>query len=300
MKKPFPPSTKPLQFKKMAIWGLLVTSTVTSTATIGLWATGEFNISSAQSMVSAEKTEEWEVSGNAKAFAASFAHDYFKWTIGKEEQRAKRLEPYLAAGMDPQAGISFSSLTHTARPEVEHAGNAISLGGHRSIIYVHAIVNYYNPKDEKKDFYKRQILAVPIKAQSASQFVVIDTPYLVPEPTKPKDAWKRESMPGQSVPSEVRDQIETALDSFFKVFAEGKDSEIQYLTRMEKTLHGYNGSMRFVELEQVEVVNQGNTSYMANVLVRMKETDTDMEVTYPYTVELIEEKGRWFVTTLNH
>lgn len=297
MRKPHLPSTTPLQFKKIALWGLLATSTIISTAAIGLWATGQFNISTAAPTVIEQKQSAWETSGNAKAFAETFAHEYFKWSVGLEEQRANRLKPYLAAGIDPQAGIDFSSLSWHARPEEVKAGDAEPEGNHRSIVYVSAIVDYFNPKNENDYFSERKILVVPILAKGENHFVVIDTPYLVPLPTKPGDAWKKTPLQGQDVEEQVESEIQTALESFFKVYAEGKDSEISYLTQTTKPIHGYNGSMQFLSIDQLEAVQQGN-HYEAQALVHLKEANSGMEVTYPYEVELSKENGRWFVTDL--
>ncbi|MDQ0862254.1 conjugal transfer protein [Bacillus sp. V2I10] len=48
----------------------------------------------------------------AQSFAENFAVEYFNWDNADEEikKRAKRLQPFLAKGLDEQAGLSFEGM----------------------------------------------------------------------------------------------------------------------------------------------------------------------------------------------
>jgi len=289
-----PTSTKEMRVKKVALWGLLISSTVVGSSVLGLYTAGKLNVSSAQSIIE-QKEESPSVGLSAQAFAKEFAHEYFKWNVGLEEQRAKRLEAYLAKGLDPQAGINFQTIQRHARAEHIEVFDIKEHNKNKSTIYISAIVNYFNPKDQNDYFSKRQILAVPITVQSHNRFAVADLPYLIPVPSKANTVWKNEPLSGQAVINEQ--EVQNALESFFKVYTSGKDSEIQYLTKSDQPIHGFKGAMEFLAIEDLEVSQQGN-QFNARALVRMKEVDSEVEMSVPYTIELLKENDRYFVTNL--
>ena len=59
-----------------------------------------------------EKKVNYAVSEGAQSFAQNFARDYFDWQNSDEgiKTRAERLQPYLATGLDKQAGLSFEGM----------------------------------------------------------------------------------------------------------------------------------------------------------------------------------------------
>ena len=59
-----------------------------------------------------EKKVNYAISEGAQSFAQNFAHEYFDWQNSDEgmKTRVERLQPYLANGLDEQAGLSFEGM----------------------------------------------------------------------------------------------------------------------------------------------------------------------------------------------
>lgn len=289
------PIMRGAKMKKVLLWGLLTTGAVTGSAVCGLWAAGEFNISAATPV--AVERKQPEVSQAARSFALQFAHEYFKWTVGQADRREERLKPFLAQGMDPQAGLDFSNLSRHAVPEHLTIWKEELKGKGEYVITVSALVNFYDAKDTKKYFTKRMLLEVPIKEKNERDMAVIENPRLVPLPAETSIQKERESLVGEPLDSSEEEALRSATETFFKTYASGKQEELSYLMTGEQKVETFQGKMRFVAVEQMEAVKKGDR-VVSDLVVRLADPSTGMEVSVPYEVDWVKEDGRWFVEAI--
>lgn len=289
------PIMRGAKMKKVLLWGLLTTGAVTGSAVCGLWAAGEFNISAATPV--AVERKQPEVSQAARSFALQFAHEYFKWTVGQADRREERLKPFLAQGMDPQAGLDFSNLSRHAVPEHLTIWKEELKGKGEYVITVSALVNFYDAKDTKKYFNKRMLLEVPIKQKNERDMAVIENPRLVPLPAETSIQKERESLVGEPLDSSEEEALRSAAETFFKTYASGKQEELSYLMTGEQKVETFQGKMRFVAVEQMEAVRKGDR-VVSDLVVRLADPSTGMEISVSYEVDWIEEDGRWFVEAI--
>lgn len=291
------PVMKGARMKKALLWGGVVTSAVAGTSVLGLWAAGEFNITAANPVAVEQKQQ--EVSQAARSFALQFAHEYFKWTVGQPDRREERLKPFLARGMDPQAGLDFSNLSRHAVPE--HLTIWKEEPGRKKgeyVITVSALVNFYDAKDTKKYFTKRMLLEVPIKQKNERDMAVVDNPRLVPLPAETTIQKERKELGGEMVDSSVEREIRSASESFFKTYASGKREELSYLMVGDrKKVDTFQGKMQFKGVEQLKAIKQGDR-VISDLVVRLADPNTGMEVSVSYEVDWVKEDGRWFVEAI--
>lgn len=290
------PVMKGAKLKKTLLWGGIITSALAGTSVLGLWAAGEFNISAATPV--AVERKQPEVSQAARSFALQFAHEYFKWTVGQADRREERLKPFLAQGMDPQAGLDFSNLSRHAVPEHITVWKE-ELGRKKGeyVITVSALVNFYDIKDTKKYFTKRMLLEIPIKQKNERDMAVIENPRLVPLPAETSIQKERESLVGEPLDSSEEEALRSAAETFFKTYASGKQEELSYLMTGEQKVETFQGKMRFVAVEQMEAVKKGDR-VVSDLVVRLADPSTGMEVSVPYEVDWVKEDGRWFVEAI--
>lgn len=290
------PIMRGAKMKKVLLWGLLTTGAVTGSAVCGLWAAGEFNISAATPV--AVERKQPEVSQAARSFALQFAHEYFKWTVGQADRREERLKPFLAQGMDPQAGLDFSNLSRHAVPEHITVWKE-ELGRKKGeyVITVSALVNFYDIKDTKKYFTKRLLLEIPIKEKNERDMAVIENPRLVPLPAENSIQKERKELDGQMVDSAIEQEIRSAAESFFKTFTSGKREELSYLMTGEQKVDTFQGKLQFKDIEQLKAIKKGDR-VISDLVVRLADPNTGMEISVSYEVDWIEEDGRWFVEAI--
>lgn len=286
---------KGARMKKALLWGGVVTSAVAGTSVLGLWAAGEFNITAATPVAVEQKQE--EVSQEARSFTLQFAHEYFKWTVGQPERREERLKPFLAQGMDPQAGLDFSNLSRHAVPEHLTIWKEELKGKGEYVITVSALVNFYDAKDTKKYFTKRMLLEVPIKQKNERDMAVIENPRLVPLPAETSIQKERESLVGEPLDSSEEEALRSAAETFFKTYASGKQEELSYLMAGDQKVETFQGKMRFVAVEQMQAVKKGDR-VVSELVLRLADPTTGMEMTTSYEIDWVKEDGRWFVEAI--
>lgn len=230
-----------------------------------------------------------------ETFANNFAYHYFTW--GKDDKafddRRKRLEPYLARDVDPQAGLNLkqmksqSSFAKSQIWKVEDAGDGKSKVTLRTQYVVTA-----NGKKETKLNY----MVVPI-ASDGQNFVVYDIPYFVQEP-KAVELSKKDNLDRSNVlhDSGKKEEINDFMDSFFKVYASGKQDEIAYFSKNVEVT-GLSGILTYKGISDIEIYTnlESEGIYQVETKVTFGDSKGATLYTYPYFVQVRQDNGRWFV-----
>lgn len=293
---PFTTLTK-MKTKKVVLWGLLIGNGLIGLFILFLWLTGELKLQTVSKGVGISHNQ--AVSDGSKAFATHFAVDYFNWTLGQEQARAKRLQAYLPKEMDVQGGLQFSSLQWEARPGAAQVWSVENQGVKQSVITIMINVTYYNPKNNQDYFMVKRWLAVSVQAIQSDRFIVNQIPYVIPSPPVTSAKLTKEEIQGKEVDSSTQKQLQGTLRNFFDVYSRGNEGEIRYLSRSQIPIRGYQGTMKLLSLDSVRVVQSGS-DYYAYSTVHFQETDTHTEVVYPYEIRLRKEQNQWFIYDLTH
>ena len=146
----------------------------------------------AKQVQSEETKVNYALSEGAQSFAQNFAREYFDWQNGDEDKktRVERLQPYLANGLDEQAGLSFEGMEWNSSLSTSQVWHVEETGADSSNITLrveHILTKntpQEAPSEEKTGPYEKYFV-VPIQTDGAS-FVVHQIPYFISAPEKPK------------------------------------------------------------------------------------------------------------------
>lgn len=262
------------------------------------------------------------ISEGAQSFAENFATEYFHWKNTEEEQkkRMERLKPFLAEGLDSQAGLIFqemewnSSLSKTQVWHVEEVNKDTALITLRILQDLNKITppdsaaikkakKKHKPlpkaKIEKSGPYEKYFV-IPVKTDGKS-FVVYQIPYLIAPPKKPSISSHHDSQEeGIIQDSKLENEIVTGLNTFFKVYTTGTQEELSYYIK-NNDIQIMKGVITFKEIKKVLIKpSKAKNEYLVYANVVFQENHSKAQVVYPYELTLVKEESRWFVKEMKN
>lgn len=217
-----------------------------------------------------------------RAIPLLFATEYLTWRPGDPEERAQRLQPYLARYLDRQAGWAPGSggtgqevtgaWVHSVQPQSPS----------RWLVTVAARVTGAPAP-------RTLFLAVPV-GRSGDGWVVYDYPTLLPAPAPGE--WTEPLYYGQEFADDGR--VRSLLTGFFRAYTSGGEAEAAYYLVPGARLPGFSGQMALEDLGRLTLVRNGQETFaLAEVLLR--DPATGARYTSRYTLELVEREKRWYI-----
>ena len=257
-----------------------------------------------------EKKVNYAVSEGAQSFAQNFARDYFDWQNSDEgiKTRAERLQPYLATGLDKQAGLSFEGMEWSSSLSASQVWNIEDTSKDTALITlrVEQILNKTTSQDSNEDSSEEKsgphekYFVVPIQTDGKS-FVVHQIPYFNSPPEKPNitsDTSIDEN--GKIQDTKLQEEITSALNTFLKVYTNGTQEELSYYMK-DEDIQTMTGVITFKEIKSLVIKQDGSTNqYKVNATVVFQENQSKAQVVYPYELTLVKEDNRWFVHSIQN
>lgn len=234
-----------------------------------------------------QAVDEPEAKEAPAALAALFAREYLTWQVGKESERAQRLQGLLARHLDPQAGWSGGAAPRSQTAEATWPFATASAGTERWLVTVAARVTTETAAGPAP---RLLYLAVPV-AGGADGFVVYDYPTFVPAPALARDVAP--ALPGQPVTDEGQ-QVHALLTGFFKAYASGGPLEVNYFLEPGLKVRGLDGNMAFVQVDELALSRDGTDTWVAAV-VQMHDPVSGTSARQRYTLQVAERDGRWYI-----
>jgi hypothetical protein len=275
-------------------WGLLIYTALSSTIAWSIQF-GLINIEPRR----VQATDEQKKPPNDTrelAFAEQFTKEYFFWTIGKEDSRKQRLQPFLISQLDVQAGLDMKNAKYNSYTQNINAWQVKDRGNGVKEVTVYAetiLTNLTNSADQKRvDRY----LVVPIK-QAGDSFRVVDFPYLIPPPASSDITMKAPESNSSPVSGEIANQAETFMQTFWKVYTNGEPQEIAYYFKNKQASAGLTSIQSFVSMDNL-VVSQVDDQYMVNCNVTLQDVQTGVQFVSHYVFTLVQESDRWYVISM--
>lgn len=313
-------------FRKKMLKGVFWTSFALALflSVVAIVRVGNASISQAKTepMQQVEQKKNYAASEGAQSFAENFAAQYFNWqnTDQGKADRVKRLQPYLAKGLDEQAGLSFdgmewdSSLTKSQVWNVKETGEDTALITLRiqhtlkkstppDPAAVEAAKSQNKPLPEATEQTKGtyvKYFVVPVKTNGQS-FVVDKVPYFTAAPKKPAiTANTAFNEDGKITDPKLQDEITSALNTFFKVYTTGTQEELSYYVKGDE-IPSMNGIITFKEVKSSVIQpGQSKNEYNVHAVVIFQENQSNGQVIYPYELRLVKEDNRWFVKEMKN
>ncbi len=301
MGKPQPPKQpqpiRGMKTKRVLHWGLLALTPVSAAAVLVLAFTDNLQGGAQAGATPTEMKEENPAMGSkARAFAIQFASEYL-YVTGDSEGRKKRLAPFLAKGLDAQAGLTTEERKKSMYPQEIRFWESRPIGANQAEIVLQVELYYY--EGEKVKNRGLRYLAVPVEVKDANHMAVIGTPHFVPMDVQAKGINRKvESLEkDDSIDSSVQNGIRKFLQDYFKDFASGSSSDLAYKTESDNPIRGFEGKLDFASLDQVELTRERD-GYTAIANVTFTDPRSNAQLKYAYKVGLTQEDGQWKVTHL--
>lgn len=216
----------------------------------------------------------------AVQYAENFAREFFTWgpdDKAKQERQA-RLKPFLAKGLDEQAGLHMMSLKTTStflKSEIKHIEE---MGSNRAYVTLKVFHEVGVPKEVEKNATVAETSVegetpskspatktVEYEKQEASKFFVVpvgyDADYGIYDLPKFTYLENQTTMVAQNSArglrtidgAEEKRNIRNFLDTFFSSYATDPRDKLGYLLTDPDHQSGLNGSLHFVSVTNAEV-----------------------------------------------
>lgn len=230
-----------------------------------------------------QKTQVQEIKEPAglRAFPAMFAREYLTWQPTAPDERAERLRPYLAPGLDRQAGWTGSE-GNGQQVQETWVYSTQQLSETRWEVTVAARI-----LPDRTLF-----LSVPVAATPQGGWVVYGYPALVPPPAA--GAFAEPPYFGQES-TDQGDRAKTLLTGFFRAYFEQGDAT--YYLAPGTSVRAMRGGWAFDSVSKVVLLSQG-TGTWAIADVGARDTATGARFTFRYTLQLTERDGRWYIQAI--
>ncbi|WP_188433511.1 conjugal transfer protein [Kroppenstedtia guangzhouensis] len=232
-------------------------------------------------------------------FAQNFVAQYLTWKRGDKEEREKRLQWYLAEGLDSHGGLNMENLTYDSRYLGSTVKKVEEKGRDKAYITLHVSYELSGEVD-KKEGKKTN------KTEQSSQYVVVPVAYngtygvyelpkftFIDEKTTVKAKELKKDL--RQANSEEADNIRNFLDTFFSSYAEDPKDRLGYILEDPDHLNGLNHAMRFVEVRHSEVYEgEEEGQYVVVCGVVFEDPTSTAQFTTSYEL-VVEQKGKHFV-----
>lgn len=238
-----------------------------------------------------------ETRTGATAFAESFIYEYYTYTGQLNSDYAERVGAYFASGVD----IKNVNATATAAETVSAQTVNISfISDTQMDVDIWAKVKYTSLMGEsagkitEQDVYLRvPVIAENMKLGKGGNYAVGSLPMIIPSYEKAK-VENFKGYPGTEIPKESKDEIKIVLESFFKAYYEGTDSEVSYyVTDSSNIKKSLSGMFVFHRIEQMSIVQDKSIStseYLAEVDLTVLDHGQPIAQRMFLTIEKVKKK----------
>lgn len=236
----------------------------------------------------------------AVQYAENFAKEYFTWKPGDEatQDRKKRLTPFLAKGLDSQAGLQTSGLKTTStflKAEIKHIKE---MGPNRAYVTLEVFYKLGLPKEVEQppasspsgtdaanggtaqagqtpppeNTAQPPTKTIQYEPKEVSKFFVVPVGYeqnygiydlpkftYIDRQTTMEADDRAKGLRAADEPYEIKENIRNFLATFFSSFAADPKDKLGYLLSDPEHQNGLNGALHFVSVTSTEIYQSGES-----------------------------------------
>lgn len=238
----------------------------------------------------------------ATAFAESFVYEYYTFTGELNSDYMDRVGRYLAKGLDvknPNAGGTAAETISAQTLNVTFEGeDQLQLD-----VDILAKVKY-TPKTGSsagiticKDLY----LKVPVVASKKSKegsYAIESLPMMIPAYDK-AEAASVEGYAGTEIDKAAKDEIKIVLESFFKAYYEGSDSEVSYYTSEDSNVKkSISGDLSFSKIDRISAtLDEASGEFLSDVVLTI--VDHGQPLQQRIFLRLEKEKDKYYIEKMS-
>lgn len=285
---------------KIIFWGIILYTAFTSTIVLAI----QFRIipvpTKSEMAISRKIDQPPAPTLSEEAFAKRFAREYLFWTQGLEESRADRLKSFWKPQMDVQGGIDFTQAewnSYVRHVDVWDVKERPDQSGIKDItLFAETALTHVKKAKEQKRGEKYLVVSIQ---RAGDSYMVVDIPYFIAPPVAvyKEVAKEKEKKTGEQVSSEVHNQVEQFMKSFWKVYTTGEPQEISYYKHDHQPQPGLTGILSLVEIKNLTAMQvEKNVNVECDVV--LEDLDTGVTVNYHYNFTLTKQGDRWYVLNM--
>lgn len=236
-------------------------------------------------------------------FAEGFAREYMTYKRGEEQDYIARLSEYATSNLFSGTRLTGGSAEVLYASAYRHEEYSATQEDVWVRLKVHYTMQEQNPETKEVIQTERDdemILKVPV-ACTESGFIVEDYPAFVSDDRKASD-YKAEMFSGTSADRATADEVEAALENFFKAYYSDQQSVIKYyLTSDADTgdFAGLQGSVSFRRITDCRVYNQATPEDLL-AIVSLEVTDENgMIFTQRFHLKVLYQEGQYYVRSMD-
>lgn len=228
---------------------------------------------------------------SVRTFALLFSQEYLTWRAADSGDHAARLKPYLAPGLDEQAGWRGGSGVRDQTALGAWVFDDQKLSASRRLVTVAVRVSLAATDAKAPPTGRVLYLAVPVSF-SGGNMAVDALPALVSGPGLVLPAA---SLYGDSVadpPAEIR----TLAEGFLRAYVGGSDPELAYFVAPGTHLASLKGGLQWGGIDDLRVFKD-QAGILAVVTGTLRDPVSGASLQQSWTLRL-EQRERWYVKDL--
>ena len=236
-------------------------------------------------------------SQEATVFAENFIKAYFNWKRTDEGivARQQALTPYLAKGLDVNAGLVAQSVAWDSSYLSSQIRDVAIIEQGIGQITFQVKSKLSNGTEEK---VVEQFMIVPI-AFDGETFGVYELPKFtdIGNHTTVKVVTDKRL---KTASTDESNEIKAFVETFFKTYVEGEYEQLRYLLVKDSDITGLNAKYLFQEINEVEVLkNEAETGFIANVNVAVSNPETAIQTLMSYQLSIKKSADKFVVQAMD-
>ena len=241
----------------------------------------------------------------AKVFAANFAKEYYTWNYAedKNEERLKRLQPYLASGIVGTAGYDITQLPTASKVSTSEVWSIQVSDSYIDVVVKVKYVLTEQVKNKKKTTdevvgQEERYLNVPL-VTNGEGFKVRDLPYLIKTSVDMDYVYQTEQTNPDTIITDetILNEVTSFMETFFKIATTGTKEELAYYTKTE--MENLQGIYDFKTVDKGTAYQQDN-GYRVFFDVWMQDVTTKADVLLKVSCTLVKEDARFVVADIEY
>lgn len=255
---------------------------------------------SAPKATAVETGENPSVKPEAVEFAESFTSHYFNWGSSEEKQKEREanLQPFLAKGLDPQAGLSTEKVTWNSTYENAKVKKVDDLGENKALITFQVQAELSRGSEEERETEAlSKYFVVPVKYDGQS-YGIYELPKFTNMNEKTTVEAEKEEKLNKAASSPDTTAVKTFLTTFFKSYAEDAPEQLAYLVEEGREISGLNDSMTFVKVGSADIY-ESEDGYIVQSQVTLEDPLSKMQFHTDYELSVQKEGERFVVSSIN-
>ncbi|MCL1832812.1 MAG: conjugal transfer protein [Oscillospiraceae bacterium] len=244
--------------------------------------------------------------GEIQAFAEQFAVEYLTYVAGGEDDQRARLSRFAVTAVIDAANSRLAKGSSSA-PLYVNAYRKEAYSDTQYDVYVAALVQYTRQGDKDDDGEipiitesQRATLRIPV-AFDNNRYIIEGTPQFVNDDVKWHE-YEVEAFSGKEVSDNKRKELSAFLNDFFKAYYEENQGLVDVFLdpNADKSgMQGLSGLLTFDKIDGGLMYHTENANELIALMTLYVTDRNDNQVQQNFTVSLIEQDGRFFVSRLD-